>query len=267
MKYFYQNMEGVTKLFLALWIFVFLVACEGSQENVLVENSLEAYITSSNLPVQRDSLIACAGSGQTGILVDPSNLPVSIIFFPLEEISDVRYFETSSLPDNFDDFSQYTERELGLAPILDGTLMKFAREATTEEVIGFVTFIRNGKLFLSNRIHLKDSFRPTLYLDNEASINVSSPLMPQFSWDESPEDLDAIYFHVVSDESNSLLSGTYTFESNFQFYNLDNVVLNITDPNSSPSLIANNEYLFSVMGISVDNWVNFLATREFTAEE
>jgi len=34
---------------------------------------------------------------------------------------------------------------------------------------------------------------------------------------------------VITDETNELLSGTYTFETQFQYYLLDNVVLNITE--------------------------------------
>jgi len=253
-------------LFFGIGFAVFVTGCNDSEEESS-DLTLSDYIAQANSPIQRDSLIACAGSGQNGILQDDTGLPVSVIFFPLENISDIRYFETTTLPEDFDDFTQYIERNLSLVPILDGTLLKFAREASTEEVIGFVTFVRNDKLFISNRIHIKDSFEPTIYQPSETEINQSSPLMPAFTWGLSPDNKDAIYFHVVSDRSSNLLSGTYTIENQFQFYKLDNVVLNITPVNETPTLERNEDYLFSVMGISIDNWVNFLSTNEFLTSE
>ena len=74
-----------------------------------------------------------------------------------------------------------------------------------------------------------------------------------------------IYFQVLSTSENDFLSGTYTFDTWFQFYNLDNVVLNITTE-SKPSLDIDKEYNFTMMGVSIDNWVNLVIQKSFTAQ-
>ena len=71
---------------------------------------------------------------------------------------------------------------------------------------------------------------------------------------------NAIYFQVISDTNDDFLSGTYTFEKSFQYYVLDNVVLNITRE-TPPQLATTQPYNFTLMGVREDNWVNlFIAT-------
>ena len=77
---------------------------------------------------------------------------------------------------------------------------------------------------------------------------------------------NVIYFQVISDTDNNLISGTYTIEKNFTFYDLDNVVFNITDPNANPTLEPNKTYNFTLMGVSEDNWVNLFMEKELRTE-
>ena len=67
---------------------------------------------------------------------------------------------------------------------------------------------------------------------------------------------------MVTDAQNNLLSGTYTYEKLFTYYNLENVVLNVTRENP-PSLLSNNSYSFTMMGVSLDNWVNLVIQKDF----
>ena len=244
---------------------LFLAGCNGDNESSFPPNSLAAYIEETSLQVQLDSLIACAASGQNGILTDGGNQPVSIIYLPLNELSDVRYFETSGLPAVPTDYSLYREQSLEQAPILNGFLRKFTRAAPSESVYGLVSFIRNDKLFLSNPIHLKETIQPTQYTQN-ISVDLSESLMPAFTWESITNADDVIYFQVVSDDSGNLISGTYTLVPMFQFYKLDNVVLNINEVVPVPVLQSQAHYTFTVLGVSLDNWVNVHADIAFTAE-
>jgi len=242
--------------------FIFLVGCNEAQD-LEEQNTLADYIAAIDLPIQKDSLIACAASGQNGILEDASNEPVSVIYLPLEGLSDIRYFETNSAIENEEDFSKYHEQNLPRSPLLNGFLQKFNRKETRNEVVGLVSFIRNSKLFLSNPIHLKFDTQPTIFND-QIDINKQNILMPEFSWPATTDNLgNAIFFHVVSDSENNLISGTYTFDPQFQFYKLDNVVLNINDVTPPPELDENQTYRFTVMGVSLDNWVNIHAEVTF----
>ena len=79
--------------------------------------------------------------------------------------------------------------------------------------------------------------------------------MPIFTWPDNLVGDNAIYFQIVSNDNNDLLSGTYTKENQFQYYKLDNVTLNITQQNP-PSLQNGITYKFTLMDVSTDNWVN-----------
>ena len=84
-------------------------------------------------------------------------------------------------------------------------------------------------------------------------------------WEDNPFGDNAIYFQVVSDESDNLLSGTYTYENQFQYYNTNNVVLNVTTK-TPPNLVLSENYNFTVMDVSLDNWVNWVIEKPFIAE-
>ena len=246
-----------------LTVLVFTGCDNSTDETPLPENSLAALIQELGLPIQRDSLIACAASGQNGFLREASGQPVSVIYLPLENAESTWYFETESLVADKTDYSLYTRANLSESPLLNGFLRKFRHPGAEQEVIGIVASVRSGKLFLSNEINIKYSNQPTDFDPQQISIDQSTALMPRFSWPASEQAEDAIYFHVVSDAQDNLISGTYTFDREFQFYNLDNVVLNINDTDPAPALQSGEANRISVMAVSEDNWVNFFGSREF----
>lgn len=49
------------------------------------------------------------------------------------------------------------------------------------------------------------------------------------------------------------------------YYNTSNVVLNITTQ-TPPSLIVGNNYNFTLMDVSEDNWVNLVIQKTFKAQ-
>ena len=96
--------------------------------------------------------------------------------------------------------------------------------------------------------------KPTLWND-EVVIVETPPNMPVFRWEDNAVGDNAIYFQVISDSQNNLLSGTYTYENLFQYYNTDNVVLNVTTQ-TPPDLVPKASYNFTLVDVSSDNWVN-----------
>ena len=50
----------------------------------------------------------------------------------------------------------------------------------------------------------------------------------------------------------------------FQYYKLDNVVLNVTRE-TPPALQLGMNYGFTLMGVSEDNWVNLVIEKNFEA--
>lgn len=242
-------------------------ACDGDGgETPLPAGSLAALVQDLGLPVQRDSLIACAASGQNGFLAESSGLPVSVIYLPVKNSGETWYFESQGLVTDKEDLSQYQQQELITKPLLNSFLRKFVHPGTTEERVGIVATVSDGKLFISNPINLKSAEQPSAFNPNEIVVDRTDPVMPIFDWSASGVGEDAIYFHVVSDRENNLVSGTYSFDPHFQFYNLSNVVLNINDTDPAPVLSAGSEYTFSIMAVSLDNWVNAFWSQGFRTE-
>lgn len=208
-----------------------------------------------------DEVIACAGGRDIGLFSDDI-VPTSVIYLPIEGVSDIRYFESEGLLDSLD-YSAYSAVDLPSVPLFNGKLEKFNLDAFEGEKMGIVSFKTEGKLHLSNPIRLKTNTKPT-EVNTELVTIQESGVNPRFDWEVGLIDENAIYFQVITDENDNFISGTYTIEQNFTFYELDNVVLNITDPESNPNLEPNKDYSFTLMGVSLDNWVNLLVKKDFT---
>ena len=215
----------------------------------------------NNIDLQEADIIACAGGKENGLFND-ANEPTSVFFYPIEGATDFRYFEATSVADSMN-FDNYFEKDLEDEPIFNGYLWKFINKDFEGERMGVVTYNTPGNIHVCTPIRLKTNIKPTEVDPSKASIDING-VNPLFEWEDGLIDENVIYFQVVSDASGNLISGTYTYEKNFIFYDLDNVVLNITDPNSNPSLEPNTSYVFTLMAVSEDNWVNLFSEFSFT---
>ena len=243
-----------SKLFLLL---VLIVGCtqDDLDDNIEGGNNTLQDLASVNT-LQRDNVIACASGSE-----NPNEIIAYV--YPREEATDLRYFETTDATVDKNDFSLYTQINLPAEDFFNGYLKKFTRQ-TTEEKWVIISFRENDTLHISNPIRLKHKTENTLFTD-AISVSQEQEREPLFIWNNLSNPDNAIYFQVVSDDTDELLSGTYTFEEQFQFYNLTNVVLNITEE-TPPSLLSQEDYYFTLMGVSEDNWVNVLGQRTFTVE-
>ncbi len=201
------------------------------------------------------NVIACAASEEGSTIV-------SVFLYPRPNVENIRYFETVSTDVERDDLKAYREVVLPLMDVFNGYLLKYEIVPEEEKWV-IVTFEEDGIVHISNPIRLKQKTQPTEYLPQNVSIDSASN-MPVFSWMDGALDDSVIYFQVVSNENN-LLSGTYTQEPRFQYYNLDNVVLNITRE-EPPELKTDEGYRFSLLAVSDDNWVNLFAEVDFELE-
>ena len=225
--------------------------------------NLLAYVGESPLPFS-DQLIACAGGGAEDMAKQPGT-PVSVYYYPIEGATNFRYFETADINLDPADLSLYTEVELEDQPFFNGYLRRFLNVPLTSEKWARVVYETGDSLHVSNAIRLKYPVLPTTY-DSTKVIVDNNGINPTFRWPEHDNPLDVIYFQVISDRNGNLLSGTYTFDKTFTFYNLDNVVLNIRDVSPAPALDLGETYKFTLMTVSSDNWVNLIAERTFTTE-
>ncbi|QKX07538.1 hypothetical protein HN014_04975 [Aquimarina sp. TRL1] len=210
----------------------------------------------SKYPLKKDNVIACAASDAL------EKDKVYVYFYPREGVTNIRYYETPDTSYNKNEYSHYREVKTDQSDVFNGYLKRFERETTKEKWV-IVSFMEQDTLHISNPIRLKHQSTPTTYTD-AIQIEVTSSSMPVFSWPQFENEDNKIFFQVVSDRENNLLSGTYTFDTHFQYYNTDNVVLNITRELPPPELLPSMSYSITLMGVSEDNWVNLFAQNRFT---
>lgn len=247
-------------LFYIILLLIGLASCSKDKATIYPEGTLGRYIADLNLPVQRDSLIACAASGQDGLLSNTSNHDISVLFYPPLGAYDFRYYELVTPKLNCIDLYEFEHIEKEELPIFNGYLRRFIGDMS--DVTCLVTFIKNDKLFISNPINIKGESQPTTISD---AVNISNAnnLTPSFSWEVSSTGIDQIYFQVVADADVNLISGTYTESTSWTFYDLSNVVLNIRDIAPAPILSSDSNYKFVMMAVSRDNWVNSIVAKDF----
>lgn len=233
----------------SLLVLFFLLSC--STDKISDQNILDAYVASNEIVF--DNVIACAASNE-------KDDRVSIFLYPRSRANNINYFETTNDLVDKKDLSKYTLGNSQLTNVFNGYLKKFEIESIEDKWV-IVSFEEDGKTHLSNPIHLKKQSKPTVYLPENIMVDATSG-MPVFSWRDGQYGDTRIYFQVVSDYQDNLLSGTYTYDKMFVYYELDNVVLNITK--TAPPVLSNeNPYSFTLMGVSGDNWVNQFSSVEF----
>lgn len=245
-------------IFLVMSVVIFASCSKEETPELTADLTLEMYL-GLNQDLEIDELIACAGGTPNGFLGQLQS-PSSVFFLPVEGAYDFHYFESDDVNDP-NNFSLYKTKELEHIPVFNGFLRRYLNTQFEGERMGIVTFRTPGKLHICNPIRQKNNVKPTevnesLVLVEENGVN------PKFIWQDGEIEENAIYFQVISDEDNNLISGTYTFEKDFTFYDLDNVVLNVT-PTENPTLESEKNYTFTMMGVSLDNWVNLLIQKEF----
>lgn len=201
------------------------------------------------------NVIACSASSK-----EDSNL-VYTFFYPRTNTFDFQYFDTDSLVNDDKDYSLYTPKDLVLEDVFNGYLKRFV-SANPSPQWSIVSFLSLDTYSQSNPIQFKHIGKATEWTD-EVQIDFSTTLQPKFTWNDGRIKENAIYFQVISDENGNLLSGTYTFDKNFTYQDSSNVVFDIN--RSWPEdLESGKNYNFTLMAVSLDNWVNLVIQKSFT---
>lgn len=227
-----------------------------NDENTNEFQNLQEYINAyASNPL--GEVIACAAN-------EHQNTDITYVFYyPLIGATDISYFESEGIGIDPNDFSNYIRKELTIEPVFGSKLGRFVR-AGSEEAWGMVTFVLQGVLHTSNPIRLKNKTKPSEWTDT-VTIDLAQTGIPKFSWTDGNIVENVIYFQVVADAQQHFLSGTYTVEKWFQYRNNTNVVLDI-NTEEPPDLNLGEDYNFTLMGVSEDNWVNLIIQETFTAQ-
>lgn len=205
-----------------------------------------------------DNVIACAASNQ-------NDGRTSVFLYPREGGTNIRYFESRSPNSDKNDFSEYDEFDVSPQNIFNGYLKRIETRVEEGKWV-IVSFEEDEKVHLCNPIRIKKDSKPTEYLPDSVAVTNIGTTMPTFSWADGNYDDTVIYFQVVSNENDDLLSGTYTSERTFQYYDTSNVILNVTRE-TPPALEFAGDYNFTLMGVSEDNWVNLFVELPFNLQE
>ncbi|NQY05561.1 MAG: hypothetical protein HRT68_04980 [Flavobacteriaceae bacterium] len=217
---------------------------------VVFLNTLDVYLEDATF--ETGAVIACAGNTGGGN-------SVRTIFYPAPGMTNFRLFASDASNDP-NDHSEYEITEAINFGLFNGALNAFDNILSSEKWF-IVTAELNDEIKLSDPIRVKHITKPTTLIQ-DLNINFFDSLTPTFQWSDSADTEDVIYFEVVSDIDDNMLSGTYTQDPTFVYYDTSNVVLNITQ-GTPTQLTAGNQYIVSVMGISADNWINVFITESF----
>jgi len=238
-----------------LLFFVFTSCVNDDNPEILFDNEIVLSNFIANKTFVENEVIACAASDN----VIPET--VNVYFYPEEGASNFKLYQ--SFDDDAKDFSKYQLIPENSDPFFQGALRVFKVHSDCKWFV--VLFEKNNQIEISTPIRSKVTTRPTVWSLDTFNINQEESLMPKFTWDVNSAEENAIFFQVLSTEDLSLISGTYTNENNFQYYKLNNVVLNITQ-GTPPDLVKGETYVFTVMDVSLDNWVNEVIMSSFVVE-
>lgn len=210
--------------------------------------------------------IACAAGGQELFATQQEGFPVSILVYPLPGAHTIRYYETATATDDPMEYTNFIERKVDEIKVFKGYLRRFVHPGVEEDVWGRIVYMAAGVMHISGAIRLKWKSKPTEF-NPELLMIEGNGLNPKFDWIDGRIDENVIYFMALTDNHRNLLSGTYTRDKYFDFYDLDNVEINIRDVIPHPELRTGERYNFFLMGVSEDNWINFIASRRFVVDE
>lgn len=237
---------------LIVLLVITIVSCTKQSTNEIT--TLDTYINQSDT-VLYNKIIACAAGSPNGISGE-NKFETSVFFYPIPGATDYKYFETLFVKDSVN-FDKYIQTKLVSEPVFNGYLRKFNRGKFKSERMGIVTYRVGEQLHICTPVRIKTNVKPTEVNPNLLTTTENN-ITPNFTWTDGEIDENVIYFQVISELSGEFISGTYTYQKQFTFYDLSNVVLNVTNPNTTPQLLPNKTYNFTMMAVSEDNWVNLM---------
>ncbi|OAD43401.1 hypothetical protein [Polaribacter atrinae] len=244
----------IKNFLITVFISLFLSSCT-EDNDITVPRNLQEYIdVSTNTDLGDVFAYAASASGSTTLTY--------VYFAPEERATDIRYYEADSLNVDQLDFSNYRRQNLTATNVFDGKLKRFSRSGS-EENWCLVTYMLDGELHKSNPIRLKIETNPTSWTD-EVTIEFPTTLNPKFTWSDFGVSDNVIYFEAISEvDDDSFVSGVYTLDKTFQYFDTANVESYIDVSESPDDLVEDTEYLFTMMAISDDYWVNTVIEETF----
>ena len=246
------------RLILCLCLCSFFYNCDDRSES---PSTLLEVIDQGNYIDTTNFLIACAAGGELPSFLNSTDL-VNVFFYPKLYSTDFQYYELNGASSDKENLDLYEKVDIDCNPILNGFMKRYEINSSVEKWCR-VSYESNDTLWFSKPILIQPTTTPTDDDSNLLSITESEE--PVFAWEDSNENQNAIYFQVIVDASNRVLSATYTRDAVFTYNDWSNVVLNVS-PLGAPFPIDKDEtHRIIIMGVDSDNWVRTLLSDTFTA--
>ena len=192
------------KLVKALSILFLLVSCRSDDTQEPIEsNILSEVIEGSAFEV--GAVIACAASDVNTVS------QVNVYFYPENNATNFKLYETVSVDVNPNDFSNYTLVDIIDTSFFNGFLRQYSRVIDTEKWL-VVTYNLGEDIKISNPIRSKQFSKASVF-NQTITINQNTSTMPLFSWENDLVGDNAIYFQIVSDINDTVLSACLLYTS------------------------------------------------------
>jgi hypothetical protein len=242
------------------WVVLLAVFVSCSSDNdISVPRNLGEFL--ETIPnTNQGGVIACAANA------DGRKDLTYIFYYPEAGATDIRYYEATDATVDKLDFKSYKRQALNVEDVFGGKLKRFVRSNNSTESWCLVTFFLDGVLQISNPILLKNDSQPTKWED-DLTIEYPTTLNPKFTWTDFETTNNDVYFQALFEtEEEEFVSGTYTEDKLFSYYDTSNVTLDI-NTETPKDLKVDTEYLMTIMGVSqTDNWVNLVIEENFVPQ-
>lgn len=206
---------------------------------------------------QTDAIFAFAANDQT------ESAHTNIYTVIENGATDIKFYESDYPNINSQDLFSYKLMEIQPSLINDAKVKTYRHTFLRDEWI-IMTYKIDNKIKLSSPVRINNLFHPTNFIE---AVNIDQDLngSASFNWDVQSYDANAFFFEIMKDDNSQVLSLTFTNDSNFQYFNLANVTLNLSE-NTPPSLEQGRNYDITILDIGLDNWINSVYNRTFNAE-
>lgn len=222
------------------------------------KSDLEEFVD-SNAGLTEDFLIACAAGNLTEFMGNTSN-PIAVFYYNVDGAATAELYIKSG-DGAKEDYSQYSKVNEPSESLFNGRMGKFSLPASYDGEWVIVTYTAGNTYHISDPIIIRAASNPTADISSHI-IQTGDSLLPHFDWTSETTAGNVIYFSLISNSQDDFVSGTYTTDKTWQFYDLSNVVLNVT-PTSNPILSASENYSYTHMGVDEDNWVRSMGSLTF----
>lgn len=241
----------VTTIIIGLFV---LASCNKKAE----QSDLENYVA-ENQGVTKDFLIACA-AGNMDEFMGSTERPVSVFYYNVDGASTASLYVKSEEGAK-DEYQYYSKAEEAPESLFNGRMGRFGISTEYAGKWVIVAYKTGTTYNISDPIFVRADTHPTVDINSNIEV-LGTSTEPEFNWQSENVAGNVIYFSLISNTSDDFVSGVYTEERRWNFYDLSNVVLNVT-PTMNPTLSTQDSYTYINMGVGEDNWVRTFGAIPF----